>query len=82
MDNNSESLQGRVAEQVLKSYDFDQLFIGCDGIDLSKRTTTYNELFVLSHVMSEVYKEIIVLAESEKILYSETFDHDAFYEKI
>ena len=66
-DNHSESLQGRVAEQVLKSYDFDQLFIGCDGIDLSKGTTTYNELFGLSHVMSEVSKEIIVLAESEKI---------------
>jgi len=33
-DPHSESFQGQVAEQVLRSYDFDQLFIGADGIDL------------------------------------------------
>ena len=33
-DTRSESFQGNIAEQVLRSYDFDQLFIGADGIDL------------------------------------------------
>ncbi len=35
-DTHSESFQGQVAESVLRSYDFDQLFIGADGIDLSE----------------------------------------------
>ena len=38
-DPHSESFQGQVAEQVLRSYDFDQLFIGADGIDLQRGTT-------------------------------------------
>jgi DeoR/GlpR family transcriptional regulator of sugar metabolism len=52
---------------VLRSYDFDQLFIGCDGIDLARGTTTFNELTGLSQVMAEVSREVIVMAESEKI---------------
>jgi len=43
-DTRSESFQGKVAEQVLRSYDFDQLFIGADGIDLARGSTTFNEL--------------------------------------
>ncbi len=35
-DTHSESFQGKVAESVLRSYDFDQLFIGVDGIDLNR----------------------------------------------
>ena len=66
-DPHSESVQGQVAEQVLRSYDFDQLFIGADGIDLERGTTTFNELLGLSRVMAEVSREVIVLAESEKI---------------
>lgn len=66
-DPHSESFQGQVAEQVLRSYDFDQLFIGADGIDLQRGTTTFNELFGLSRVMAEVAREVIVLAESDKI---------------
>ena len=49
----SESFQGQVAEQVLRSYDFDQLFIGADGIDIERGTTTFNELMGLSQVMAE-----------------------------
>ncbi|HSX69410.1 MAG TPA: DeoR/GlpR family DNA-binding transcription regulator, partial [Pseudomonas sp.] len=49
-DPHSESFQGQVAEQVLRSYDFDQLFIGADGIDLERGTTTFNELLGLSRV--------------------------------
>ena len=66
-DPTSESFQGQVAEQVLRSYDFDQLFIGADGIDIDRGTTTFNELIGLSRVMAEVTREVIVLVESEKI---------------
>lgn len=66
-DAQSESFQGAVAEQVLRAYDFDQLFIGADGLDLTRGTTTFNELTGLSQVMAEVSRDVIVLAESEKI---------------
>lgn len=66
-DPHSESFQGQVAEQALRSYDFDQLFIGADGIDLARGTTTFNELVGLSRVMAEVAREVIVMVESEKI---------------
>jgi DeoR/GlpR family transcriptional regulator of sugar metabolism len=66
-DPHSESFQGQVAESVLRSYDFDQLFIGADGIDVERGTTTFNELVGLSQVMAEAAREVIVLVESEKI---------------
>jgi DeoR/GlpR family transcriptional regulator of sugar metabolism len=66
-DAHSESFQGQIAEQVLQSYDFDQLFIGCDGIDLERGTTTFNELLGLSQVMAEAAREVIVLAEADKV---------------
>ncbi|SFT96968.1 DeoR/GlpR family DNA-binding transcription regulator [Pseudomonas marincola] len=66
-DPHSESFQGQVAEQVLRSYDFDQLFIGADGIDLHRGTTTFNELLGLSRVMAEVAREVVVMVESDKI---------------
>ena len=66
-DPHSESFQGQIAEQVLRSYDFDQLFIGADGIDIARGTTTFNELIGLSQVMAEVAREVIVMVESEKI---------------
>jgi len=66
-DPHSESFQGQVAEQVLRSYDFDQLFIGADGIDIERGTTTFNELMGLSQVMAESAREVIVMVESDKI---------------
>ncbi len=66
-DARSESFQGKVAESALRSYDFDQLFIGADGLDLERGTTTFNELVGLSQVMAEVSREVIVLIESQKI---------------
>lgn len=66
-DNHSESFQGQIAEQVIRSYDFDQLFIGCDGIDVTRGTTTFNELLGLSRVMASASREVIVLAESDKV---------------
>ncbi|MEO2281491.1 DeoR/GlpR family DNA-binding transcription regulator [Pseudoalteromonas pernae] len=66
-DPHSESFQGQVAEQVLRSYDFDTLFIGADGIDVARGTTTFNELIGLSQVMAEAARDVVVLVESEKI---------------
>ncbi len=66
-DPHSGSFQGQVAEQVLRSYDFDQLFIGADGIDVARGTTTFNELVGLSQVMAQVAREVNVLVESDKI---------------
>ncbi len=66
-DARSESFQGNVAEQALHSYNFDQLFIGADGIDFERGTTTFNELVSLSRVMAEVSREVIVMVESQKI---------------
>lgn len=66
-DPHSESFQGQVAEQVLRSYNFDQLFIGADGIDLERGTTTFNELTGLSKVMAEVSRDVIVMVDSDKI---------------
>lgn len=66
-DNHSESFQGKVAEQVLRSYDFDQLFIGADGIDLDRGTTTFNELLGLSQVMADAARRVVVMVESDKI---------------
>ncbi|WP_261817477.1 DeoR/GlpR family DNA-binding transcription regulator [Vibrio gallicus] len=66
-DSHSDSFQGQVAESALRSYDFDQLFVGADGIDLERGTTTFNELMGLSRVMAEVSREVIVMIESDKI---------------
>lgn len=66
-DPHSEAFQGKVAEQVLRSYDFDQLFIGADGMDLERGSTTFNELTGLSQVMAEVAREIVLMIESDKI---------------
>ena len=41
-------------------------FIGADGIDLERGTTTFNELVRLSQVMAEVSREVIVMVESQK----------------
>lgn len=66
-DPHSESFQGQAAESVLKSYDFDQLFIGADGLDFARGTTSFNELLGLSRVMAKQSREVIVMLESEKI---------------
>ena len=66
-DTRSESFQGQLAEQTLRAYDFDQLFIGADGIDPERGTTTYNELLGVSQVMADVSREVIVLAEANKV---------------
>lgn len=66
-DPHFEAFQGRVAEQVLRGYDFDRAFIGADAVDLERGTCTFNEQIGLSRVMAEVAREVVVLAESTKV---------------
>lgn len=66
-DTQSHSFQGKMAEMVLRSYNFDQAFVGAAGLDLQHGTTTFNELTQLSQVMAEVSQQVIVMAESEKL---------------
>ena len=66
-DTQSHSFQGKMAELVLRSYNFDQAFLGAAGLDLQQGTTTFNELTQLSKVMAEVSQQVIVMAESEKL---------------
>jgi len=67
-DKRSESFQGRMAEQMLREYNFDQLFIGADGLDSERGSTTYNEYTNLSRTMAELSREVILMAESSKTL--------------
>lgn len=63
----SESFQGKIAEQVLSAYDFDQLFIGADGLDLTQGTISFHELLTLSQTMANHAHQVIVMLESDKI---------------
>lgn len=66
-DSQSHSFQGKMAEQMLRAYNFDQAFLGAAGLDVEKGSTTFNELTHLSRVMAEVSTQVIVMAESEKL---------------
>jgi DeoR/GlpR family transcriptional regulator of sugar metabolism len=66
-DAQSHSFQGQMAEHMLRAYNFDQAFLGAAGLDITRGSTTFNELTQLSKVMAEVANEVIVLAESEKL---------------
>lgn len=66
-DRKSRSFQGQLAQQMLQAYDFDQLYIGADGLDVNRGSTTFNELVNLSQVMADVSKQVIVMAESWKV---------------
>ncbi|XOV79987.1 MAG: DeoR/GlpR family DNA-binding transcription regulator [Aestuariibacter sp.] len=65
-DKQSQSFQGQMAEQMLRSYNFDLAFVGAAGIDIHRGTTTFNELTQLTRVMAETSRKVVVLAESEK----------------
>ncbi|WP_088329391.1 DeoR family transcriptional regulator [Lacimicrobium sp. SS2-24] len=66
-DNQSHSFQGKMAEQMLRAYNFDQAFVGAAGLDPHLGTTTFNELTQLSRVMADVAVQVIVMAESQKL---------------
>lgn len=63
------SLIGHSAEEELKKYYCDKLFIGVDGIDASYGISTPNaEEAHLNKIMITIAKEIIVVADSTKFL--------------
>ena len=66
---NSLSLIGPIAENNVKNYFCDKLFMGVDGIDSHYGITTPNtEEAHLNKLMIEISKEVIVLADSSKFL--------------
>lgn len=68
-DANSQSFQGAMAEQLVSAYDYDFAFIGAAGIDVSRGTTTFNELTGLSRTMAKSAKQVVVMATSSKLSY-------------
>jgi DeoR family transcriptional regulator of aga operon len=63
------SLIGHSAEQELKNYYCDKLFIGVDGIEATYGISTPNaEEAYLNKVMISIAKEVVVVADSSKFL--------------
>ncbi|MFO7447361.1 MAG: transcriptional repressor AgaR [Ignavibacteriaceae bacterium] len=63
------SLTGPVAENSLKNYYCDRLFIGVDGIDSQYGISTPNiEEAQLNRMMIDISKEVIVITDSSKFL--------------
>jgi DeoR family transcriptional regulator of aga operon len=66
---NSLSLVGSMAENSMRQYNCDKLFLGVDGIDSSYGISTPNfEEAHLNSVMIELVKEVIVVTDSSKFL--------------
>jgi len=66
---NSLSLVGSLAENSIRQYNCDKLFLGVDGIDTSYGISTPNfEEAHLNLVMIEIAKEVIVVTDSSKFL--------------
>jgi DeoR family transcriptional regulator of aga operon len=64
---NSYSLYGPAAEQQLRQFRFDTLFLGVDGFDLTAGITTPHPGEAhLNRVMCEVSREIIAVADASK----------------
>lgn len=66
-DQISDTFQGNAVASLLQEYNFEQLFIGADGIDFDKGTMTINEGLIYSEVMADISYEVIILIESYKI---------------
>lgn len=61
------SFYGAQAEENLKAYHFDKLFLGVDGFHLDRGITTHNENEArLNRIMSKIANEIIVVTDSSK----------------
>ena len=66
---NSLSLVGSPAEENLRNYNCDKLFLGVDGIDSAYGLSTPNiEEAHLNRLMIEVVRELIVVTDSSKFL--------------
>lgn len=61
------SFYGSQAEDVLKQYRFDKLFLGVDGFDLNTGLTThFDREATLNRLMCDVASEIILVTDSSK----------------
>lgn len=64
---NAMSFSGVMADNNLRQYRFDKLFLGVDGFDLQKGITTFNEQEAqLNRLMCEAANQVIVVADSSK----------------
>lgn len=64
---NAMSFSGVMADNNLRLYRFDKLFLGVDGFDLQKGITTFNEQEAqLNRLMCEAVNQVIVVADSSK----------------
>ncbi|GHA53011.1 transcriptional repressor AgaR [Photobacterium aphoticum] len=64
---NALSFSGSQAENGLKNYRFDKVFLGVDGFDLRSGITTHNEQEAsLNRLMCEISEHVIAIADSSK----------------
>lgn len=64
---NAMSFSGIMADNHLRQYRFDKVFLGVDGFDLRKGITTFNEQEAqLNRLMCEASEQIIVVMDSSK----------------
>lgn len=65
---NAMSFSGVMADNNLRQYRFDKVFLGVDGFDLHKGVTTFNEQEAqLNRLMCDAADEIIVVTDSSKL---------------
>ncbi|MGI0117524.1 glucitol operon DNA-binding transcriptional repressor SrlR [Zooshikella sp. RANM57] len=62
----SASFHSQLAEQAVRAFTFDKLFIGADGFDIEQGTTTFNEAYQVSQAMCEAARKTIVVTDSSK----------------
>ncbi|KAE9536286.1 transcriptional regulator [Ursidibacter arcticus] len=64
---NAMSFSGIMADNNLRQYRFDKVFLGVDGFDLQKGVTTFNEQEAhLNRLMCEAANQVIVVTDSSK----------------
>lgn len=68
-DANSQSFQGAMAEQLVSAYSYDIAFIGAAGIDVTRGTTTFNELTGVTRAMAQAAKHVVIMASSQKLFH-------------
>jgi len=66
-DGQSQSFQGAMAEQLVSAYSFDIAFIGAAGIDVTRGTTTFNELIGVTRAMAVAASKVVIVASSKKL---------------
>lgn len=64
---NAMSFSGVIADNMLRKYRFDKVFLGVDGFDLQYGITTFNEQEAnLNRLMCEAAEQVIVVTDSSK----------------